>query len=273
MVQRPARVDGRGHGTEACESGDEAGGEERRGGAHGRDRDSPGLDGRRRRFGLRPVEGVDDGEGDTGVLDQLSVAEPVLGADEGELTGAVECHIEDRRRDRQIRPPESKAIGAVRGEALCGCRATAAAISHSTAWSGSRVRPTTDLGPELGLDPGPGLAWTPDWNLGCTSGWDTYVYSDTVVYPDFMIDSPTPRLTRRESQELTRRRLVESAAELFAARGVRGTSLIAVAERAGFTRGAVHGNFSDKDELAAAVVQFVVEDLGPALGRALGSPG
>src|SRR5699024_9767001 len=31
--------------------------------------------------------------------------------------------------------------------------------------------------------------------------------------------------------------------------------------------------FSDKDELAAAVVQFVVEDLGPALGRALGSPG
>ena len=88
-----------------------------------------------------------------------------------------------------------------------------------------------------------------------------------------MIDSPTPRLTRRESQELTRRRLVESAAELFAARGVRGTSLIAVAGQAGFSRGAVHGNFSDKDELAAAVVQFVVEDLGPALGRALGSPG
>src|SRR5699024_5043585 len=63
------------------------------------------------------------------------------------------------------------------------------------------------------------------------------------------------------------------ASELFAAYGVRGTSLIAVAEQAGFSRGAVHGNFSDKDELAAAVVQFVVEDLGPALGRALGSPG
>ena len=93
------------------------------------------------------------------------------------------------------------------------------------------------------------------------------------MYPDFMTDSPRPRLTRRESQELTRRRLVESAAELFAARGVRGTSLIAVAGQAGFSRGAVHGNFSDKDELAAAVVQFVVEDLGPALGRALGSPG
>ena len=123
------------------------------------------------------------------------------------------------------------------------------------------------------MDPGPGLAWTPDWTLGCTSGWDTYVYSDTVVYPDFMIDSPAPRLTRRESQELTRRRLIESAAQLFASHGVRGTSLIAVAERAGFSRGAVHGNFSDKDDLAAAVVEFVVEDLGPALGRALVSPG
>lgn len=88
-----------------------------------------------------------------------------------------------------------------------------------------------------------------------------------------MTDSPTTRLTRRESQELTRRRLIESATELFAARGVRGTSLIAVAERAGFSRGAVHGNFSDKDELATAVVQFVVEDLGPALGQALDSPG
>jgi AcrR family transcriptional regulator len=37
-------------------------------------------------------------------------------------------------------------------------------------------------------------------------------------------------LTRRESQELTRRRLIESAAGLFAEHGVRGTSLIAVAE-------------------------------------------
>lgn len=88
-----------------------------------------------------------------------------------------------------------------------------------------------------------------------------------------MTDSPTPRLTRRESQELTRQRLIESAAMLFAGQGVRATSLIAVAENAGFSRGAVHGNFSDKDELAAAVVQFVVEDLGPELDRALSSAG
>lgn len=81
------------------------------------------------------------------------------------------------------------------------------------------------------------------------------------------------RMTRRESQEATRRRLIEAAIARFADHGVRATSLIAVAENAGFSRGAVHGNFSDKDELAAEVVQFIVEDLGPELTRALQSPG
>ncbi|WP_209324512.1 TetR/AcrR family transcriptional regulator [Brevibacterium renqingii] len=88
-----------------------------------------------------------------------------------------------------------------------------------------------------------------------------------------MSETPIPRLTRQESQELTRQRLIESAAKLFAEHGVRGTTLIAVAENAGFSRGAVHGNFSDKDELAASVVQFVVEDLGPELDGALSSAG
>ncbi|GAA1858238.1 TetR/AcrR family transcriptional regulator [Brevibacterium marinum] len=86
-----------------------------------------------------------------------------------------------------------------------------------------------------------------------------------------MTTSRHPRLTRRESQQATRRRLIESAAQLFAEHGVRGTSLIAVAENAGFSRGAIHGNFSDKDELASAVMKFVIEDLGPELTRALGS--
>lgn len=80
------------------------------------------------------------------------------------------------------------------------------------------------------------------------------------------------RPTRRDSQQATRLRLIESAAQLFADHGVRSTSLIAVAENAGFSRGAIHGNFSDKDELASAVVQFVIEDLGPELNRALTSP-
>ncbi|GAA2153933.1 MULTISPECIES: TetR/AcrR family transcriptional regulator [Glycomyces] len=67
----------------------------------------------------------------------------------------------------------------------------------------------------------------------------------------------------------TRRRLVEAAIELFAQSGVAATSLNAVAEHAGFSRGAVHGNYSSKDELAAAVAESVVGELGPQLRECL----
>jgi AcrR family transcriptional regulator len=77
------------------------------------------------------------------------------------------------------------------------------------------------------------------------------------------------RLTRKESQEVTRERLVASAIELFARSGVAATSLNAVAEHAGFSRGAVHGNYASKDELAAAVAESVVGELGPQLQQRL----
>lgn len=80
---------------------------------------------------------------------------------------------------------------------------------------------------------------------------------------------PAGRLTRKESQAATRTRLIASAIELFARDGVAATSLNAVAEHAGFSRGAVHGNFSGKDELAAAVTESVVGALAPELQRAL----
>jgi len=64
-------------------------------------------------------------------------------------------------------------------------------------------------------------------------------------------------------------RLVASAIELFARDGVGATSLNAVAEHAGFSRGAVHGNFSGKDELAAAVTESVTGGLAPELRRVL----
>jgi AcrR family transcriptional regulator len=77
------------------------------------------------------------------------------------------------------------------------------------------------------------------------------------------------RLTRKESREETRRRLVAAAIELFAQSGVAATSLNAVAEHAGFSRGAVHGNYASKDELAAAVAESVVGELGPRLQECL----
>ncbi|OQO89466.1 hypothetical protein B1813_21245 [Saccharomonospora piscinae] len=62
------------------------------------------------------------------------------------------------------------------------------------------------------------------------------------------------RLSRRESQELTRSRLLAAAAEVFAEVGVAGASVERIADRAGYTRGAFYGHFADKDALVAALL-------------------
>ncbi|WP_338424879.1 TetR/AcrR family transcriptional regulator [Sphingopyxis kveilinensis] len=54
------------------------------------------------------------------------------------------------------------------------------------------------------------------------------------------------RLTREESREQTRTLLLEAATELFMEKGVNGTSVEQIAERAGFTRGAFYSNYDDK---------------------------
>ncbi|WP_390479849.1 TetR family transcriptional regulator, partial [Frankia casuarinae] len=65
----------------------------------------------------------------------------------------------------------------------------------------------------------------------------------------------TRRLSREESRELTREKLLRSAAELFAERGLAGTSVEQIVERAGFTRGAFYGNFDGKHELVLALLE------------------
>ena len=57
------------------------------------------------------------------------------------------------------------------------------------------------------------------------------------------------RLTQAERREATREQVLAAAARVFAARGFHATSLDAVAEEAGFSRGAVYYNFADKEEL------------------------
>ena len=51
-------------------------------------------------------------------------------------------------------------------------------------------------------------------------------------------DQVRQRLTREESQGLTRTRLLEAGAEVFAEKGFYGASVEEIAERAGYTRGA-----------------------------------
>jgi AcrR family transcriptional regulator len=62
------------------------------------------------------------------------------------------------------------------------------------------------------------------------------------------------RLSRTESVARTRARLLDAAEEVFARRGFGGTTLEQIAERAGYTRGAVYANFASKDELFLAVL-------------------
>ncbi len=56
-------------------------------------------------------------------------------------------------------------------------------------------------------------------------------------------------MTQAERREETRDELLQAAARVFAQRGFHATSLNAVAEEAGFSRGAVYYNFADKEEL------------------------
>jgi len=63
------------------------------------------------------------------------------------------------------------------------------------------------------------------------------------------------RLTRQESQARTRALLLEVATAEFLAHGYTGTSLEKIAEQAGFSKGAVYGNFAGKEELALAVLE------------------
>ena len=82
----------------------------------------------------------------------------------------------------------------------------------------------------------------------------------------------TKVLTRAESQERTRARIVEAATRLFLRDGFGSTSLERIGEKAGYTRGAVYSNFESKTELGIAVIDELYESeqrrLAAALARA-----
>lgn len=57
------------------------------------------------------------------------------------------------------------------------------------------------------------------------------------------------RLTRVESRQLTRAKLVDAAGRIFTRTGFDAASVEEIAEKAGFSRGAFYSNFSSKDEI------------------------
>jgi AcrR family transcriptional regulator len=62
-------------------------------------------------------------------------------------------------------------------------------------------------------------------------------------------------MTREESRRLTRERLIDAAAAVFAERGYRRASVEEIAARAGYTIGALYSNFSGKEEVLLALLE------------------
>jgi AcrR family transcriptional regulator len=67
------------------------------------------------------------------------------------------------------------------------------------------------------------------------------------------------RLSRAERREQTRQELVSAAEACFVSRGFHASSVDEVAERAGYTKGAVYSNFGSKEDLFFAVYEGRVE--------------
>lgn len=63
-----------------------------------------------------------------------------------------------------------------------------------------------------------------------------------------------PRMSRTESVARTRQLLLEAAEAVFAERGFADASLDEIAERAGFSRGAVYANYTNKADLFLALL-------------------
>lgn len=75
------------------------------------------------------------------------------------------------------------------------------------------------------------------------------------------------RLTRPQSQARTRGRLLAAAREAFIRNGFARTSLEAIAEAAGFSKGAVYSNFESKDALFLELLEAKFVADGDEIGR------
>lgn len=78
---------------------------------------------------------------------------------------------------------------------------------------------------------------------------------------------PRTRLTREQSREQTRQRLMDAAQTLFIKKGFDASSVEDVAAAAGYTRGAFYSNFKDKAELLLALLKRDQGDIQQALQR------
>jgi AcrR family transcriptional regulator len=82
-----------------------------------------------------------------------------------------------------------------------------------------------------------------------------------------------PRLTREESQQLTRQKLIEAAEAEIIRVGIYEASIRQICDRAGFTLGAFYSNFQSKDELLMEVLNVQSQREFDALGSLVANLG
>jgi AcrR family transcriptional regulator len=68
-----------------------------------------------------------------------------------------------------------------------------------------------------------------------------------------------------DKRQRTRAQLIEAAQEIIRTKGFHAVSLQEVAERAGMSRGAIYGNFRNREELMFAVVETLWPPVSPQL--------
>ena len=88
--------------------------------------------------------------------------------------------------------------------------------------------------------------------------YQKYLYSDSTPYAAGMSmwqHEGMARMTRAESKERTRQRLLAEAQRLFRERGYAATSLEQIAEAAEVTKGAIYGHFASKEDLMLSALE------------------
>lgn len=71
--------------------------------------------------------------------------------------------------------------------------------------------------------------------------------------------------------EITKAYIIEKSAPIFNTKGFAGTSLNDITEATGLTKGAIYGNFEDKNEIALAVYNYNVANMKRRMNEALDS--
>ena len=78
-----------------------------------------------------------------------------------------------------------------------------------------------------------------------------------------------PRLSREESQQLTRQKLIDAAEAEILRCGIYEASIRRICDSAGYTLGAFYSNFGDKNELLMEVVEVQIQREFDSLKRML----